>query len=705
MSEGDVTEDESANLEVALAALRRDYSKLLPRVRTLEHTVACECDSVVLRLHFPALRQGKATVPELIDAIVHFMVPFALPRAEINEVDALFTPGNLDEFKFRYSELSERAKALFKRANEATNRNGEAGELLLYLLTEWMLEAPQLVAKMSLKTNREMPVHGSDGIHVRYAPDQGRLLLFWGESKLYADVDVAISAAITSITEALEPEKLKHEIELVQRNISFAGLDDASKSALLKYLDPYDDASNLVYANGAAEAEKIAVQLADLFSHREPTEEQLALAELAREAVHPNYVLVECVKRGVGFHYSNIPTQLRRAVEAAVSAGHLDYLVCTSTLLQGVNLPAKNIFMFAPEKGKTNPLESTDFWNLSGRAGRLRREFQGNIFLIDYAKWKKQPLDGPKDSVVVPAIESSVRNREQQLVTVITDQAATARRDQLDLETTFGRLYSDHKRGTLPTTLGRIGISRDAPEAKALTDALTAAETMVSIPAEILRRTPNISAHKQQRLFNHLQAIIDQGADSAKTLIPSHPRESEAFQSYADILELCYDIILGIDTSKNLHRFHALLALKWMRGVPLPQIIDEQINRAKAKPPQTTIRETLNLIETDIRFQAVRLFGCYNALLVYAFDSAGMIDLVSSIPSVPLYLEVGASDKTMISFIALGLSRVTAMKLNDLSARKDLDVPAALQWLRARAPESLGLSPLLLSEVRLITAA
>jgi hypothetical protein len=244
VSESDVTWDEASNLEVALAALRGDYSKLLPRVRTLEHTVSCECDKAVLRLHFPALRQGKATVHELIDAIVHFMIPFALPRSEIAEVDALFAPGNLDEFKFRYLELSERAKALFKRANEATNRNGEAGELLLYLLTEWMLEAPQLVAKMSLKTNREMPVHGSDGIHVRYVPDQGRLLMFWGESKLYADVGDAIGAAITSITEALEPQKLKHEIELVQRNISFAGLDPTSKSALLKFLDPYDDAYN-----------------------------------------------------------------------------------------------------------------------------------------------------------------------------------------------------------------------------------------------------------------------------------------------------------------------------------------------------------------------------------------------------------------------------------------------------------------------------
>ena len=463
--------------------------------------------------------------------------------------------------------------------------------------------------------------------------------------------------------------------------------------------------SNIVYANGAAEAEKIALQLADLFSVREPTAEQLALVELAKEAVHPNYVLVECVKRGIAFHYSNIPTQLRRAVEAAVSAGHIDYLVCTSTLLQGVNLPAKNIFMYAPEKGRTNALESTDFWNLSGRAGRLRREFQGNIFLIDYANWKKKPLDGPKDSVVVPAIETSVRDHEAQLVTVITDQVTAGHRDQPDLETAFGRLYSDHKRGELSTTLGRIGISADGPEAQALSTALVAADAMVSIPAEILRRTPNISAHKQQRLFDRLQATIGHGADAAKTLIPRHPRESEAFQSYADVLELCHEIILGIDTSKRLHRFHALIALKWMRGLPLPQIIDEQIKRDAKKAPQTIIRNTLDLIETEIRFQAVRLFGCYNALLVYALDSAGMIDLVASIPSLPLYLEVGASDKTMISFISLGLSRVTAMKLNDLSARKDLDVAAALQWLRTRPLESLGLSPLLLAEVRMIIAA
>ncbi|WAC49806.1 DEAD/DEAH box helicase [Asticcacaulis sp. SL142] len=462
--------------------------------------------------------------------------------------------------------------------------------------------------------------------------------------------------------------------------------------------------SNIVYANGAADAEKIAVQLADLFSEVESNSVHIDLSDLAKEAVHPNYVLAECVKHGVAFHYANMPTQLRLAVEAAVVSGDINYLVCTSTLLQGVNLPARNIFMCTPEKGKTHPLESTDFWNLAGRAGRLRREFQGNIFLIDYDVWKKKPLDGPKDAVIMPAIEKSIKFDSAQLFTVISDDVKMRGSDRAGLETAFVRLYSDLKRGDLQTTLNRIGILEGGAEAIALTSALGDADLRVTLPAEIVRRTPNISAHKQQRMFEYLRAKIELGEDAAKTLIPRHPRESEAYDSYAAILAICYDIVLGLDTSKNLHRFHALIALRWMRGMPLPQIIDGQIARETKKIVQTVIRDSLTLVETAIRFQAVRLFGCYNALLVYALDSAGLVSLASSIPSLPLYLEVGASDRTMISFISLGLSRVTAMKLNDLSARKDLDAQAALQWLRSRPPNSLGLSPLLLSEVSSIIA-
>ena len=463
--------------------------------------------------------------------------------------------------------------------------------------------------------------------------------------------------------------------------------------------------SNIVYANGAAEAEGIAIQLAEMLEDREPTAARLELAELAKEAVHGNYVLAECVKRGVAFHYSNIPTQLRRAVESATLAGDIDYLVCTSTLLQGVNLPSKNIFMFAPEKGRTHPLVSTDFWNLAGRAGRLLREFQGNIFLIDYDTWKEKPLSGPKAATIVPAMQSSIEVDSEDLISVIRDVPLTKRGERTDLETTFGRLLNDMSVDKLDGTLSRSRIDPNSEGAVAVKAAIVEAKYSITVPDEVLKRTPNVSAHKQQRLLTYFmdQASID--AYHARQLIPLHPRDPDAFNSYAAILELTYRLIMERDTSKNLHRFHALIALKWMNGTSLPQIIQDQINRKFKADQRTTIRDTLDLIEKDIRFQAVRLFSCYNNILTHAFNDLGRRELIESIPSLPLYLEVGASDRTMISFMALGLSRVTATKLNDLAARKDLDIDGALVWLRTRSLESLGLSPLLIKEVEGILAA
>jgi hypothetical protein len=232
------------DLEAAVAALRKDYSKLSARIRELTHAVVCDSHGVVIRLHFPAFRQSQPTIHELIEAIVHYLAPFALPRSECKAVDDLYREVDVEEFKTKFAELLERAKALFIRANKTTHRNGEAGELLLYLLTEWIIGAPQLIAKMSLKTNPQMPVYGADGVHVRYSREDKRLLLYWGEAKLHADVGSAISAAVQSIVEALLPDKMQHEIELVKRNIDFSGLDEQEREALLKYLDRFDETYN-----------------------------------------------------------------------------------------------------------------------------------------------------------------------------------------------------------------------------------------------------------------------------------------------------------------------------------------------------------------------------------------------------------------------------------------------------------------------------
>lgn len=461
-------------------------------------------------------------------------------------------------------------------------------------------------------------------------------------------------------------------------------------------------ATNIVYANGAAQAEDIAIRIALRFGDRETTKEQEALAQLAAEAVHPSYALVQCVRKGVGFHYSDIPTHVRQAIEKAVADGVLDYLVCTSTLLQGVNLPAKNLFMCRPEKGKRIPLESVDFWNLAGRAGRLLKEFQGNIFLIQDESWRRQPLDQPRQVEIVPALEAGIAYRPQALLRAI--EQPTVRDD--DLEAMFVRLLDDYAAGRLEHRLLQMqggGLVTDEM-ARTVLDAVASASNRITLPRALIRRSPNISAHKQQRLYDALARYFNSMPQkAAERLVPKHPGQDGDYASYKAILKICYRIILRHRPGSGFHRFAALLALWWMQGRPLPQIVENQLSRKPTEDERERrrlVRETLKLVEREVRFECVRLFGCYSIILRQVLGDIGRHDLLKDIPDLPLFLEVGASDRTTISLMSVGLSRVVAGKIAVHAPSSDLDVEMVRNWLKFRPLASLGLSPGLQAEVR-----
>ncbi len=153
----------------------------------------------------------------------------------------------------------------------------------------------------------------------------------------------------------------------------------------------------LVYANGAAEAEAVADLISQLVTDPKAIDSELAeLADLICKGVHPKYGLAPLVERGVAFHYGNMPSLIRTEVERLFRSGKIRFLVCTSTLIEGVNLSCRTIVVRGPRKGKGNPMEPHDFWNLAGRAGRWGDEFQGNIICINPDDTKAWPTGVPE---------------------------------------------------------------------------------------------------------------------------------------------------------------------------------------------------------------------------------------------------------------------------------------------------------------------
>lgn len=107
----------------------------------------------------------------------------------------------------------------------------------------------------------------------------------------------------------------------------------------------------------------------------------IELADYISRKIHPKYILVKLVRKGIAFHTGELPVDVRIRIEEACRQGILKLVFCTSTLLEGVNLPADNIFVTTLQNGKRT-LSQLDFLNLIGRVGRLGHSMLGNVFLI-----------------------------------------------------------------------------------------------------------------------------------------------------------------------------------------------------------------------------------------------------------------------------------------------------------------------------------
>ncbi|MDD4052121.1 MAG: DUF1837 domain-containing protein [candidate division Zixibacteria bacterium] len=130
-----------------------------------------------------------------------------------------------------WGKLHREARALLTR--RATS--GEAGEILLYLLCECILGAPQMVAKMNLKTNPQDEIKGSDGIHMKWHEADRILDVYFGESKLEQSLSSALSHAFESVGKFHADGLLEHEVGLITSH--FKWIDVPIAQQILNFVD------------------------------------------------------------------------------------------------------------------------------------------------------------------------------------------------------------------------------------------------------------------------------------------------------------------------------------------------------------------------------------------------------------------------------------------------------------------------------------
>src|SRR5690554_3994612 len=147
---------------------------------------------------------------------------------------------------------------------------------------------------------------------------------------------------------------------------------------------------NVVFAPSSGSARKIAINLAKRIKHQTVKDGTMdSLKDYISSTVHPKYDLIDTLKNKVAYHHGKVPLHIRNVLEYSINEKMIDNIVCTTTLMQGVYLPAQNVIMrngYLSTKeinGEMPELTNYEISNLRGRAGRLLKDIIGRTFVLD----------------------------------------------------------------------------------------------------------------------------------------------------------------------------------------------------------------------------------------------------------------------------------------------------------------------------------
>lgn len=146
------------------------------------------------------------------------------------------------------------------------------------------------------------------------------------------------------------------------------------KEDFFAYIFSRSSKKNVIYLNRPKHIQIFAEKIASLLPEIEATQIGEVVDEI-QDATHEEYLLLKCIRRGVLYHHGSMSESIRNYVEFIYrSTPEIKYLVTSSTLLEGVNLPVDRMFVLSLSKG-LRTMSSSQFKKLIGRVSRF-----GDVF-------------------------------------------------------------------------------------------------------------------------------------------------------------------------------------------------------------------------------------------------------------------------------------------------------------------------------------
>lgn len=399
--------------------------------------------------------------------------------------------------------------------------------------------------------------------------------------------------------------QLKYIVDLWERNIRifdsyskrFIKLHDMSREYSLSEVIALigDRKHNIVYCKSKNDAIQFARDYVDykkLHDSTDNTDKKLLdLSEAIKSEVHSEYYLADLVQKGVAYHIGYLPANIRMQLENYYKEGLIKTMFCTSTLLEGVNLPAENLFITSYKKGLSN-FSEVDFKNLMGRVGRAKYNLYGNVFVVRLKKQDKeedlQKFEELLKNDVPPqklSIESELSSNQKQLIvdTLCSGDVEIKKSRKDQSEDNY-----DLMRKTMLILLGDIVYGRNTRVYREFLNGRYLTEEQIrkikkqfSVPGKMPDDDINVSYDQIQGL----EALIRSGEKYPE--IRDESREANYYETYDFLVKLAKAFkwrvyehsTLGAGEGDEYTKlsWYTVLLTKWISGHGLNYIMTETI--------------------------------------------------------------------------------------------------------------------------------
>lgn len=420
----------------------------------------------------------------------------------------------------------------------------------------------------------------------------------------------ANSSPVTNICYALTPGKksdtvvltqyselsAKHQSQIFENSVGATGFGksryDENYFLYIEKLIQKNEGS-LVFSPTAGQARKTAIRISGSRPRRSDPS-LISLCEYIKNTVSPHYDLVTCLAKGVAYHHGKIPHHVRNAIEHAIVQGKVSFVACTTTLMQGVNVPAKNVFLRNPnlfvQKRGDNPakLSGYEIANLRGRAGRLLKDFVGRTYILDGTSFQESH---EQQSLFEPATK-----------TLDGSYSDVFQRDRREIVGSLVDVKVD--RGTLAKYIANVLYTDPAGAASllrkgiALSDgelgAIKTIQRRLNVPQEVCR------AHRFWDPFD-IQTIKDQMSGLE---IPSTPFTAGAAKKLAQILTELFTLLpeqskhfmKTSETGKNIPIMLSINAVDWAGEKSLRELLNNSWAKENSENTEASIATLQNTI-------------------------------------------------------------------------------------------------------------